>query len=294
MTFKENGLSAFRISLLAAAVGTSGHAFAQDENNATELEEIQVTAEREGPQGPDYGYEAERSLTATKTNTPLAETPRSVSVATRERIEDQNAQTLSDILYYMPGVSSTKFPVGDGLAGDIFYIRGMNQRDYGYGTYRDGLRVQPNAYSTSAEPFGLERVEVFKGPTSVLYGENVPGGLVNLVSKRPTETDQGQVNLSYGTHDRKQVSADISGAMTDDGKVLGRMVFLSRRSDTQTDSVPDDRLYFAPSMTLKLTDQDTPPVKSTRPPILVIRSGIPLIVRSGHWAMNTSTSSILT
>lgn len=257
MTFKENGLSAFRISLLAAAVGTSGHAFAQDENNATELEEIQVTAEREGPQGPDYGYEAERSLTATKTNTPLAETPRSVSVATRERIEDQNAQTLSDILYYMPGVSSTKFPVGDGLAGDIFYIRGMNQRDYGYGTYRDGLRVQPNAYSTSAEPFGLERVEVFKGPTSVLYGENVPGGLVNLVSKRPTETDQGQVNLSYGTHDRKQVSADISGAMTDDGKVLGRMVFLSRRSDTQTDSVPDDRLYFAPSMTLKLTDQDT-------------------------------------
>ncbi|MDF0751853.1 TonB-dependent siderophore receptor [Marinobacter sp. 71-i] len=257
MTFKDNGLAAFRISVLAAAVAASGHVLAQDDESVTELGEIEVTAEKEGPQGPDYGYQAERSLTATKTDTPLAETPRSVSVATRERIEDQNAQTLSDILYYMPGVSSTKFPVGDGLAGDIFYIRGMNQRDYGYGTYRDGLRVQPNAYSTSAEPFGLERVEVFKGPTSVLYGENVPGGLVNLVSKRPTESNQGQVNLSYGTHDRKQVSADVSGAMTDDGKVLGRMVFLRRQSDTQTDSVPDDRFYFAPSMTVKLTDQDT-------------------------------------
>ncbi len=255
MTQTRSG-TGFRVRLLVAAIALApALTIAQDD--VTELDELEVIAEEEGPVGPDFGYKAQRSLAATKTDTPLSETPRSVSVATRERIEHQNAQSLADILHYMPGISATKFPVGDGLAGDIFFIRGMNQRDYGYGTYRDGLRVQPNAYSTSAEPFGLERVEVFKGPTSVLYGENVPGGLVNLVSKRPTETPQGQVNLSYGTHDRRQVSADVSGALTDDGRVLGRMVFLRRLADTQTDSVPDDRIYFAPSLTFKLTDRDT-------------------------------------
>lgn len=249
----------FRVSLLAALVATaSTGAVAQGmDDEATKLDEIVVTADKGNPQGPDEGYKAERSLTATKTDTPLSETPRSVSVVTREQIRDQGAQTLNDILEYVPGISSAGYPAGDALAGDIFYIRGMNQRDYGYGTYRDGLRVQPNAYSTSAEPFGLERVEVFKGPTSVLYGENVPGGLVNLVSKRPTAEAQGEVNLSYGSHDRKQVSADLSGALVDDGRVRGRLVFLKRSSGTQTDSVPDDRFYIAPSLAIDLTDKDT-------------------------------------
>lgn len=259
MNLMDKRLSTFRVSLLAAMVAAApAYTMAQEDNgDATELDEITVTGEKEDPQGPDEGYKAERSLTATKTDTPLSETPRSVSVVTREQIEDQGAQTLSDILDYVPGISTANYPAGDALAGDIFYIRGMNQRDYGYGTYRDGLRMQPNAYSTSAEPYGLERVEVFKGPTSVLYGENVPGGLVNLVSKRPTDEPQAEVNLSYGTHDRKQVTTDVSGPMVDDGSVRGRLVFLGRRSDTQTDSVPDDRIYIAPSISIDLTDRDT-------------------------------------
>lgn len=259
MNQMDKRLSTFRRSLLAAMVAAApAYTVAQDNNaDTTELDEITVTADKENPQGPDEGYKAERSLTATKTDTPLSETPRSVSVVTREQIEDQGAQTLSDILDYVPGISTANYPAGDALAGDIFFIRGMNQRDYGYGTYRDGLRMQPNAYSTSAEPYGLERVEVFKGPTSVLYGENVPGGLVNLVSKRPTEDPQGEVNLSYGTHDRTQVSSDVSGALVDNGSVRGRLVFLARQSDTQTDSVPDDRVYIAPSISIDLTDRDT-------------------------------------
>ncbi|BES72569.1 TonB-dependent siderophore receptor [Marinobacter nanhaiticus D15-8W] len=259
MNQMDKRLTTFRRSLLAAMVAAApAYTVAQDNNaDTTELDEITVTADKENPLGPDEGYKAERSLTATKTDTPLSETPRSVSVVTREQIEDQGAQTLSDILDYVPGISTANYPAGDALAGDIFYIRGMNQRDYGYGTYRDGLRMQPNAYSTSAEPYGLERVEVFKGPTSVLYGENVPGGLVNLVSKRPTDEPQAEVNLSYGTHDRKQVSTDVSGALVDDGSVRGRLVFLGRQSDTQTDSVPDDRVYIAPSISIDLTDRDT-------------------------------------
>ncbi|WP_129140747.1 TonB-dependent siderophore receptor [Modicisalibacter coralii] len=251
-------LSPFHTSLLATMVAMASFPVAaQDSSEAMSLDAITVTADKQKPRGPDKGYKAERSLTATKTDTPLAETPRSVSVVTRQQIEDQGAQTLGDILEYVPGVSAANYPAGDALAGDIFYIRGMNQRDYGYGTYRDGLRMQSNAYATSAEPYGLERVEVFKGPTSVLYGENVPGGLVNLVSKRPTAARRGEVNLSYGTHDRRQVSADVSGALTGDDRVRGRLVFLGRRADTQTDSVPDDRLYIAPSLAIDLSDRDT-------------------------------------
>lgn len=249
--------AAFRVSLLAAAIALIPSMALAQQDEAEALDELEITAEGEGPQGPDFGYKADRSLTATKTDTPLNETPRSVSVVTRKQIEDQGAQSLTDILQYVPGITPSPQAGGDTLAADVFFIRGMNQRDFGYGTYRDGLRVQPNAYSTSAEPYGLERVEVLKGPASILYGENAPGGLVNLVSKRPTDTTQGEFNVSYGTHDRGEVSADVSGPLTDDGNVTGRLVFLGRRAETQTDGVDDDRVYIAPSVTFKLTDQDT-------------------------------------
>ncbi|WP_081899025.1 TonB-dependent siderophore receptor [Halomonas sp. TG39a] len=243
--------------LVVTLVAVPVYSAAQEEESVSELESLTVTAERVGAQGPDVGYQADRSLTATKTDTPLSETPRAISVVTRNQIEDQGAQTLGNILDYVPGVNSANYPGGDALAGDIFYIRGMNQRDYGYGTYRDGLRVQSNAYATSAEPYGLERVEVLKGPTSILYGENVPGGLVNLVSKRPTYERQGEVNLSYGTHDRRQFSSDVSGALNEDGSVRGRMVSLIREADTQINSMEDDRIYFAPSLAIDLSDRDT-------------------------------------
>ncbi|TVP48669.1 MAG: TonB-dependent siderophore receptor [Halomonas sp.] len=243
--------------LVATLMAVPAYSAAQEEESISELESLTVTAERVGAQGPDAGYQADRSLTATKTDTPLSETPRSISVVTRNQIEDQGAQTLGNILDYVPGVNSANYPGGDALAGDIFYIRGMNQRDYGYGTYRDGLRVQSNAYATSAEPYGLERVEVLKGPTSILYGENVPGGIVNLVSKRPTYERQGEVNLSYGSHDRRQFSVDVSGALNEDGSVRGRMVSLVREADTQIDSMGDDRIYFAPSLAIDLSDRDT-------------------------------------
>ncbi|TVU90802.1 TonB-dependent siderophore receptor [Vreelandella titanicae] len=250
-------LSCQRGLLVATLAAVPTYSAAQEEESISQLENLTVTAERVGAQGPDVGYQAERSLTATKTETPLSETPRSISVVTRNQIEDQGAQTLGNILDYVPGVNSANYPGGDALAGDIFYIRGMNQRDYGYGTYRDGLRVQSNAYATSAEPYGLERVEVLKGPTSILYGENVPGGMVNLVSKRPTYERQGEVNLSYGTHDRRQFSSDVSGALNEDGSVRGRMVSLIREADTQINSMEDDRIYFAPSLAIDLSDRDT-------------------------------------
>ncbi len=260
----SNNKGQFKVNALAALIATvacHGAAWAADapakaEQGATiELQNSVVTGE--APEGEQtVGYQVKNSTAGTKTSTPLSETPRSVSVVTRQRIQDQGSQTLTDILGYVPGIFAPPFAVGDGLAGDLFSIRGYNATDYGYGLLKDGLRLQGNRYDTTTEPYGLERTEVFRGPSSILYGENAPGGLVNLVSKRPTETAQGEAKFSYGSNNRRQLSLDVSGPLTDDNRVLGRVVMLGRNADTQVDSVPDDRIYIAPSMTFNF-DEDT-------------------------------------
>ena len=260
----SNNKGQFKVNALAALIATvacHGAAWAADapvkaEQGATiELQNSVVTGE--APEGEQtVGYQVKNSTAGTKTSTPLSETPRSVSVVTRQRIQDQGSQTLTDILGYVPGIFAPPFAVGDGLAGDLFSIRGYNATDYGYGLLKDGLRLQGNRYDTTTEPYGLERTEVFRGPSSILYGENAPGGLVNLVSKRPTETAQGEAKFSYGSNNRRQLSLDVSGPLTEDNRILGRVVMLGRNADTQVDSVPDDRIYIAPSMTFNF-DEDT-------------------------------------
>lgn len=211
----------------------------------------------------DRGYKAPASRTASKTSALLAETPRSISVVTRQRMEDQKSQTLTEVLGYVPGIFAPPFAAGDGLAGDLFFVRGFNATDWGYGLLRDGLRVQGNRYDSTSEPYGLERVEVFRGPTSILYGENAPGGVVNMVSKRPTAESRGEVQLTYGSNNRRQLGVDVSGPLTDAGNVLGRVVLLGRNADTQVDHQPDDRFYFAPSLTLNLADSTSLTLLST-------------------------------
>lgn len=261
MSKAVQGAGRFQLKCLAVVIAATCHGVVQaqesDEANQVTLPAQTVTGELDRPQGPDYGYKAEKSLTASKTSTPLSETPRSVSVVTRKRIEDQKSQSLTDVLGYVPGIFAPPFAAGDGLAGDLFFIRGFNATDYGYGLLRDGLRVQGNRYDTTSEPYGLERVEVFRGPTSILYGENAPGGLVNLVSKRPTAAPQGEVQLNYGSNNRRQLNVDVSGPLNDSGNVLGRVVMVGRKSDTQTDHVQDDRIYIAPSLTLNFDDYNT-------------------------------------
>lgn len=260
----SNDNSQFKVKALAALVATvacHGMAWADDapatpvKGSTIQLQNSVVSGEAPVAE-PEAGYQAKNSTAGTKTSTPLSETPRSVSVVTRQRMQDQASQTLTDILGYVPGIFAPPFAVGDGLAGDLFSIRGYNATDYGYGLLKDGLRLQGNRYDTTTEPFGLERTEVFRGPSSILYGENAPGGLVNLVSKRPTEVAQGEARFTYGSNNRRQLGLDVSGPLTDDNRILGRIVMLGRNADTQVDSVPDDRLYIAPSMTFNF-DEDT-------------------------------------
>ncbi|MGP9659793.1 TonB-dependent siderophore receptor, partial [Halomonas sp. AOP31-B1-25] len=115
-------------------------------------------------------------------------------------------------------------------------------------TYRDGSKYQANAFDGQQELYGLERLEVLKGPTSILYGVASPGGLINAVSKRPTTEPLREINVQAGSFDRKQVSADFSDALDEDGEWSYRLTMLHRDSDSFIDYVPDDRTYIAPAL----------------------------------------------
>src|SRR5690606_38221888 len=119
--------------------------------------------------------------------------------------------------------------------------------------YLDGLRQAFDYYTstTRTEPYTLERLEVLRGPAAMLYGQGSTGGVINMVSKRPLDAFQGEVGVQLGSHDRKQIQADLTGPLTEDGRLLYRIVALKREADTQVHHVPDHRLVIAPSLTWK-------------------------------------------
>ncbi|MGM4921257.1 TonB-dependent siderophore receptor [Tardiphaga sp. 813_E8_N1_3] len=197
--------------------------------------------------GPVNGYVASRSASSTKTDTPILETPQTVSVVSREQIRDQGGQTLGEVLNYVPGVSvqATSFT----RVSDNIGIRGFDVAAGNSGLLRDGLKLTSGVYDSTTEPFGLERLEVVKGASSILFGQLGPGGFVNAISKKPTDVPFGEVNATVGDYQRKEISADVGGKLADDGSLLYRFTGLVRKSDTPTNYIPDDKLYAAPSVT---------------------------------------------
>lgn len=203
---------------------------------------ITAQADTETATGPVGGYLARRAATATKTDTPLAETPQSVTVVTREQMLDQGAANMQDTLVYAAGVLST--PYGVDTRTDWMRVRGADPT-----VFLDGLRHAYGTRSTRADPVTLERLEVLRGPAGTLYGAGTVAGVVNMVSKRPQFEAQREVGVQYGSHDRRQVQADLTGGLDAEGTLAYRLVALSRKAGTQVDHVPDDRALIAPSLT---------------------------------------------
>lgn len=194
-------------------------------------------------------YVATDATTGTKTDTPLRETPQSISVVGKEQMRDQGVQNLQEAFRYVPGVVAD--PWGYDSRYDSTTIRGIT------GTFFvDGLRsTYGYGYTTSMiEPYSLERVEVLRGPASMLYGQTPAGGIINAISKLPSEIPYTEVGVEYGSFDFKQVKLDSTGALTKDGKWLYRIVGLAREADTQVDFVDNDRLMLAPSITYRPTN----------------------------------------
>lgn len=252
---------AFHLSTLALALGSifSAQAMAAQEQAADkaplQLGEININAAAvENPTAPVVGKVALRNGSATKSNAAITETPQSVSVVTADEMRDRKSDTLADALSYTPGFTSQ--PSSFNRTSDRFRMRGFDVESATGGSLRDGMRLQYNSYDGVQEPYGLERVEVVRGAASVLYGQLSPGGFVNGVSKRPTETPQHELGMQYGNHDRKQLTADFSGPLGDSDVLSYRLTMLKRDSDTQQDYINDDKLYIAPALTWR-PNEDT-------------------------------------
>lgn len=188
------------------------------------------------------------SASGAKSDTPIIETPLSVSVLTEERIADLGALTVQDALGYVSGLYNG--PYGLDTRGDWAQIRGVSPVQY-----LDGLKSLFGLYNNvRIAPFALQQIEILKGPSSVLYGQGSIGGIVNLVSKKPEPVTSGQLWAQLGNYSRKQLAGDITGALNDDASLQGRLVALWRDSDTQTDFVPDNSVVVAPSLSWQASD----------------------------------------
>ena len=185
--------------------------------------------------------------TAMKVEVPMAETPRAVSVVNREELDQHAVQQLDESVRYRSGVLTGFY--GSDNNTDWFKVRGFDAAQY-----LDGNRLFGTGYYVwTPEPFGLESVELLKGPASILYGEAPPGGVINSISKRPTATPQGLVNLQLGNRDLRQVGVDFSDDLTDDSRY--RMVALYKERDGVLDGTYNERAYLAPSVTLDISDR---------------------------------------
>lgn len=201
---------------------------------------------------PVRGFVPNLSSVGTKTDTPLIETPQSVSVISRENLDARGVETIVEALQYTAGVSPQTG--GKDPRYDNAKIRGFET--YGNGQFRDGLRdiANPNNFGLFRnEPYGVQRVDVVKGSSSVLYGQNGPGGLIDLISKRPQAQAFGEIQGLIGNFDRFQGAFDLGGPVDKDGKLLYRLTGVFRESDAQiaafSSDVKDNRVYIAPAVT---------------------------------------------
>ena len=176
----------------------------------------------------------------TKTDTPIIETPQPITVIDADRYLSQGAISISDTVKYAAGVLAN--PYGRDTRVDGFTIRGLDALQF-----RDGMRDIFSYYaSITSDPYNFSRVEILRGPASVLFGQGSIGGLVNLVTKTPNFTTGGEINLVYGSYDRKEALGDVNFAIADNLAV--RFVGRARNSNTFIEHVPDDRVMVAPSI----------------------------------------------
>lgn len=206
-----------------------------------------------GNASSERSYVASSSSAGTKTNTPLLETPQSISVVTRKELNDRAVQTLTEAVGYQPGVridASGYDPRFDAIA-----IRGF---DITYnGIYLDGLRLIGAGLSVfKTEPYGVDSITVVRGPSSALYGLGSPGGLIDLQSKLPTSQPFHEVQTVFGDRDRVQGNFDLSGPVDANGQFSYRLTGAVRDADVFVPGGKDNRIYVAPAVTWK-PDQST-------------------------------------
>ncbi|SBW83403.1 TonB-denpendent receptor [Pseudomonas veronii 1YdBTEX2] len=200
--------------------------------------------------GPVQGYLATRTAAGTKTDTALVEAPRSISVATREQMQDRNVQNLDDAVKYMPGIVSASY--GSDTRYDWMRVRGFEPTQF-----LDGLPLPRGVYANpKAETWNLDRLALLRGPASSVYGQTPPGGLLDMVSRRPSAESSHAIQVQYGSDNYRQINFASTGKIDDEGQFLYGVSGVVRDAGTQVDHIDNKRYNIAPSLVWNI-DTDT-------------------------------------
>ncbi|MFY2823526.1 TonB-dependent siderophore receptor [Ruegeria sp. MALMAid1280] len=237
---------------LAVSVGLAAQAVhAQTETDSLALDTIVVQGKQFGQQSEFEGYATEDAQTSLRgLSTDIATTPRAITVISPQQINDQGATTLEAAISYAPGVTTQTFGA-DGRY-DQFAIRGFEIQNSNI--YRDGMPLRLYGFAGwRMETFGVDRIEVLRGPASSLYGASQPGGLVNVITKRPTFENSTQILARTSEHGGLELGVDTTAAVSDE--LAYRFVALGGELGTQYGETDQSRLYFAPSVTWRPNDQ---------------------------------------
>lgn len=226
--------------------------FAQPTSGSLNLAPSVITSSEfiEHADGPVQGYRATRSATGSKTDTALRDIPQSIQVVSRQVLEDQQVNNLGDAL---TNVSSVQRGNTHGGSSESFVIRGFKANTYAV----DGMLINPLVSRPEAlrDLANVERVEVLKGPASVLYGRGNPGGLINLVTRQPSFTPEAQVKAQAGSYDFYRLEANASGPLDEAKTLAGRMTVATQTDRGFRDTFRDsNRTYVAPTLRWEPSD----------------------------------------
>lgn len=246
-----------KIAVVVATAVSGMSAYAHAAETPKKEETITVTAApapQESAWGPAATIAARQSATGTKTDTSIEKVPQSISVVTAEEMALHQPRSVKEALSYTPGVAvGTR---GASNTYDYLIIRGFAADGQSQNNYLDGMKMQGNFYNDAViDPYMIERAEVMRGPTSVLYGKSSPGGLLNMVSKRPLTEPLKEVQFKVGTDSLFQTGFDFSDALDDDGVYSYRLTGLARSNNAQQERAEEQRYTIAPSFSWRPSDK---------------------------------------
>jgi len=207
-----------------------------------ELIEVVVTGEQE------TGYSVPNATSATRTDTPLRDIPQSIQVVPQQVLEEQQVTRIGDAARNVSGVTPKPGYAG---ATDNYTIRGFEASN----NLRNGFR--DDGFYSFTDPANIERVEVLKGPASVLYGQIEPGGVVNYVTKQPLNEPYYAGEFTVGSYDFYRPSIDISGPLNSDETLLYRLNVAYENSGSFRDFVDKELFIIAPVLSYKISDATT-------------------------------------
>lgn len=238
------------LQLQQSSVGSYSLVAVPDGTMALPETTVDAASISESAWGPVEGYVAQRTAAGTKTDTALVEVPRSISVATREQMKDRGVHSLDDAVRYMPGIVSASF--GSDTRYDWMRVRGFEPTQF-----LDGLPLPRGVYANpKAETWNLDRLALLRGPASSIYGQTPPGGLLDMVSRRPQAESAHEIELQYGSDNHRQINFASTGKIDTEGRLLYGVSGVIRDSGTQIDHIDNKRYNIAPSLTWNI-DEDT-------------------------------------